>query len=231
MKIEFQNHNRFNEILPPQPASRFIPEWYKTMPNFVYGKKVPDGTGHTSGTVKTCIPFLDTLTSGYIIPLPCDVFVALDDEGAQVFEYRMNEQVTLHRHAQLSAYPDVAKLGKEHAVPKFTNAWGIKTPPGYSCLFTTPLHRDLPFKLFEGIVDTDSYHLPIHFPFLMKDPKWEGLIPVGTPMAQIFPFRRDSWELEIVKFNETEEKKIRSILNKKIFDSYKTHWWKKKSYR
>ncbi len=52
----------------PRPASRFIPEEYKKLERFT------EGNIHEP-TVKVCIPFLDSLTAGYIIPFDQDYLV------------------------------------------------------------------------------------------------------------------------------------------------------------
>jgi len=58
----------FVDVWPhPKPASKFIPDEYKKLPRFANGNMhVP--------TLKTCIPFLDSLTAGYIIPFDQDYF-------------------------------------------------------------------------------------------------------------------------------------------------------------
>ena len=52
----------------PKPASRFIPEEYKKLERFY------NGDMHKA-TLKTCIPFLDSLTMGYIISFDQDYVV------------------------------------------------------------------------------------------------------------------------------------------------------------
>ena len=52
----------------PQPASRFIEPAYKNLERFA-NKNLHDST------VKTCIPFLDSMTAGYIIPFDQDYVV------------------------------------------------------------------------------------------------------------------------------------------------------------
>ena len=83
-----------------------------------------------------------------------------------------------------------------------------------------------------GIVDTDKYVAPVNFPFVINDPKFEGLISKGTPIAQIIPFKRNSWKMKIGNKNNIKEiesniKKLRTV----IFDSYKNHWRVAKDYK
>ena len=54
------------EVWPhPKPASRYIPEEFKKLQRF------KDGNLHVK-TIKTCMPFLDSLTMGYIIKYRLD---------------------------------------------------------------------------------------------------------------------------------------------------------------
>jgi hypothetical protein len=43
-----------------------------------------------------------------------------------------------------------------------------------------------------GIVDSDKYHGAGNIPFFLKE-EFEGLIPKGTPYAQIIPIKRAEW--------------------------------------
>jgi hypothetical protein len=86
---------------------------------------------------------------------------------------------------------------------KFTSPYVIKTPPGYSCIFTHPFNQVSPFLTLTGVVDTDMHPLAVQFPFLMlKD--WEGTIKAGTPIVQIIPFKRDDWNHSVNKPNKLD---------------------------
>lgn len=51
------------------------------------------------------------------------------------------------------------------AACKFHSYWTILTPPGWSCQFVDPLNRcnDV-FEIIAGVVDTNTYRAPLHFP-------------------------------------------------------------------
>ena len=73
----------------------------------------------------------------------------------------------------------------------------MELPEGYSALYTHPLNRfELPFLTMSGIVDNDHVRLPGTMPFFFLKAV-TGIIPAGTPYAQIFPFRREHWQSEI----------------------------------
>jgi len=99
-------------------------------------------------------------------------------------------------------------------------------------LFVQPFHRESVFTILPGIVDTDKYSPPINFPFVLNDINFTGLIPAGTPIAQVIPFKRDSWNLKFGK--EKDILKITSdhtLLRSKFFDGYKTLFRQTKEYK
>ena len=115
-------------------------------------------------------------------------------------------------------------------VLKFHQPWTIKTPPGYSCIFTTPFNNRRPYKLIDGIVDTDTYPLFINCPFYWTaDLKEEVLLKKGDPLVQVIPYKREEWVQEVE--SEDYDKRHFVKLHSKIDDSYKNQWWKKKSFK
>jgi hypothetical protein len=227
MKITFTNTSGYEELEQPKPASLLVPDWYKNTESYVSGTKKPTGDGGTSATVKRCMPVFDAMTSGYIIESPADVYVSIKD-GNQWFEWSDMGLISFHPIEQAPLHPDK----KPHAYPKWMNYWSIRTPKGYSTLFVQPFHRESLFTILPGIVDTDEYYAPVNFPFVINDPQFEGLIPKGTPIAQVIPFKRDSWKMEIG--NQEDLKKQANIskkLSSKFFDRYKTMFWSRKEYK
>ena len=226
MKIIFTNISGV-DIEQPQPASKFIPDWYKNMESYTDGNKKPDGAGGTKATIKKCIPVFDAITAGYIITLPADVYVSIKDEQ-QYFEWSSLGLVQFHPVVQAPEHPN----RKPHAYPKWMNPWCIKTPKGYSTLFVQPMHRESVFTILPGIVDTDTYTAPVNFPMVINDPNFEGMIPKGTPIAQVIPFKRENWQMEIGSIKELKEQNsITQKLQTKFFDRYKQMFWTRKEYK
>jgi hypothetical protein len=85
MKITFTNTSGIH-IEQPQPAYKFIPDWYKNMESYIGGNKKPTGGGNTDATIKRCMPVFDAITAGYIITSPADVYVSIR-ESDQFFEW------------------------------------------------------------------------------------------------------------------------------------------------
>jgi hypothetical protein len=117
---------------------------------------------------------------------------------------------------------------------RMDSPWTIKTPKGYSVMVLNPLHRENSvFRIFEGIVDTDNHPSPLNFPFTLLEPNFEGLIPAGTPFAQIIPFKRDSWKMKIEELGIPLQKhfvKENYKLQSSFWNFYKNKIWARKSF-
>ncbi len=223
-------------VKEPTPALRHIPEYYKKLKSHM-------NQSNKSVTVKKCIPFLDALTSGYIIPFPVDIQFVYDFEEEKV-KWELSTVISdtaIARDLWPSAHDNIQMPNElrfpnrtVEAVFKFSNIWKIKTPPGYSCIFTQPFNRVSSFKIIDGIVDTDTFDTQINFPFY-----WTGaidkptLLKEGTPMVQVIPFKREKWKMNIERedFNPVEEDLNMIKRQSKIFDNYKTKYWNKKEYK
>jgi len=218
----------------PQPASQYLPEWYKKMATYTGGEKKrwvfseQDNNYHTYATIKKCLPVFDAITAGYIITTYCDIDVVILETGEQMFYWTQFDSIMFHAVEQA---PDHPKAGL-FAYPKFRNPWAIKTPAGYSVLIIPPMHRDSPFEIFEGVVDTDKWSSAVNLPFQFKDPSWTGTIPAGTPIAQVIPFKREDWVSELGNQDDYNNHihlltKLKSVW----YDAYKNFWRSPKSYK
>ena len=72
MRIRFRCDPALIGQLPrPSPAREFLPDWLRQMPRHAFS----DLHDQDVRTVKHCPPFLDAMSQGFTIPLPCDVRV------------------------------------------------------------------------------------------------------------------------------------------------------------
>lgn len=217
--IQFMPEMPHLDIPQPAPSVKFLPEWYKNIPSVGKDKII---------TVKTCIPFLDSMTAGYMIPTPCDLEFG---NGEWRHNSVLGKPVSSHTQFQIENAEIDSDLDELHPW-KFNNNWRIVTPKGYSTLFVHPTNRtELPFRSITGFVDTDVHPVVINFPFLLKK-GWEGTIPAGTPMIQAIPVKRDDWEMNIRNLKPDEKQEYNSwrIMNPP-FGVYKKNWWQRKSYK
>lgn len=237
-KIKFTKIINVSKKYYPSSAYNNIPKWYKEAESYLSGKKEPTGQGATSATIKRCMPVFDAITAGYIIYTYTDVYVSkknvLDEYGNSTgekinwYEWPSHEPIAFHPIEQAKNHP----LNNGMPYPKWINPWSIKTPKGYSVLFTAPMHRESIFTILDGIVDTDTYDAPVNFPFVLNNVDFEGLIPAGTPLAQIIPFKREEWNMDFG--NEKDIRKqfeTSNFLRTSFFDSYKNKFRQIKIYK
>ena len=230
MKITFTDTDgAIPQAYYPTPASASIPDWYKNLESYIGGNKKPDVNAKTPATIKRCMPVFDAISGGYILYTYTDVYVSTRIDTPW-YQWHSFEPISFHPINQAPTHPGRKNL--KGGYPKWNNPWSIKTPKGYSCLFTQPMHREAPFKILDGIVDTDVYTAPVNFPFVLNDWQWEGMIPAGTPMAQVIPFKREAWQMEIGTDKDFKEQQdITNYLRTSFFDSYKNKFRKPKEYK
>ena len=175
------------------------------------------------------MPFLDALTSGYIIPFDQDYIVDATETDLSISSANKEpEPAGFHSKTQLPLGDD---KGKEN-LGKFHNKWLIKTPPGYSCLFIQPLNRiEERFEAISGVVDTDMYINVINFPFHWKKWNQQTLLKKGEPMIQVIPFKRESWKKWSGFIMEIAHGQTLRLLESKFIDRYKKMFWNKKSFK
>jgi hypothetical protein len=234
--IFYPKSEKIKQIIPcPQVVS--APKWFKEIP--VYQKQVGSVSndklivenGIPNYTAKACMPFLDSLTTGYSFNLWCDIQVRINPDGATTISWGNTDEdlspIVSRPEPEGFAVPN----GFNSLVFSWTSAWGIKTPKGYSSLLTHPFNRtDLPFLTTTGIMDTDRWGIWGTQPFhLQKD--FEGVIEAGTPIIHIYPFKRDNWKSEI-NDSLTEWANYENIKRSSKFRGYyKNNYWSKKNFR
>lgn len=232
MKISFIPSSKDIEtVVPaPKPAKEYLPRWYLEKDRF-YGGRPKISDGHVSNnTIKACLPFYDSMTHGYIQESWCDIFIEFSDDGSNV-KY------------DFSSFPTIMSLRDSVSIDisddfyKFEfvwhSPWMPKVPNGWSVMFKSPSNRmDLPFVSLDGIVDSDNFYLsdPGSYPFFIKKSKKNIFIPKGTPMYQMIPIKRESWESEYSKFDHEENLKMIHKSSSVFFSSYKKFFHVKKNF-
>jgi len=224
----------YKNVAKPYPAKESIPEWWKSMPAYGVSKNNLEGkfdlgpTRTTNATPKKCTPMLDSLLSGYIIPLWSDVFVRTKEvEDPQIF-WRTNRDV-FTEHGRV---PVPAPVGYSEKVFKYMNKWNVVTPPGYSTLVIQPNgYLNTGMNAVSAIIDTDG---DIHqlLPPLRIQNGFNGIIEKGTPVVQVIPFKRDDWDSEFVHLLDGEINDIHdATFGSTLVNHYVKNTWKKKHFK
>lgn len=231
-RIKFiPNYESINEYIDfPKPAKYFIPDWYKKSTRFMDGNKYTINESNIPD-IKSCIPFLDSLSSGYIQTIWFDIQVESDNDHAflkwnnsgleNVWGTRLEDTA---RHM-----PKPNDVTKDHYIFKYP--YSIKTPPGYSTIFTQPFNRfDSPFIALTGIVDTDTLITNGNYPIFIRK-NYSGVVRANTPILQMIPFKRDSWVSNVEEY-ENNKDYLKQLSNKIAcqYGYYKNFIWKRKEY-
>jgi hypothetical protein len=194
MNIVFRCDPALIALLPrPVPAKAALPDWLRQM-----APRVPSSVHQRSiRTVKQCPPFVDAMTHGFVIPLPCDVTV---DAGQFSWDWPLPAlSVPGHPRAPLSFHVPEQLIGSplargHQSAVKFNSFWTIELEPGWSLMAVHPINRDdLPFRTLTGLVDADRFNaVGINFPAIWTDPVFSGVLRRGTPIAQCYPVVRET---------------------------------------
>jgi hypothetical protein len=236
--IEFSSHEEFMPI--PKPSKNYIPEWYSKASAFFGGKPKLDRTGMNIA-MKSCVPFMDTMLTGYTAELWTDLQITQGPNGPEILwpgaAIGTSTMDTEQVHNPLSvrgpeaSYPMPAPAGYHDTHFVWHNPYLIKTPPGYSVLITQPLNQyNLPFMTLSGVVDCDKDLMPTgRLPFFVRE-GFEGVVPRGTPIYQIIPFKREKWDsvenTQLRKDNLRRGYNVASVM----YGWYKKNLWSKKEY-
>ncbi len=159
------------------------------------------------------------MSMGWIIPLAADVEIKSNNDASGI-EYNWQfHRSMIENHAKDQVTNEKCPAPHADQPPmKWMNWWAIKCPPGYSLLFVPPLNRpNKHFTIFSGLVDADGYFEFINFPFVWNTPNFHGIIPAGTPLAQVIPIKRDTLlKNSIVReFTEQDNKDIETTRAKR----------------
>jgi hypothetical protein len=216
-------HDAELEGVFPSPVSAL-----KKAPDFFKAIKSQSSNHPASGTVKRCIPFLDALSAGFIIPLWADLYVFAENGNLSLSfpeNMPMKKSIESHNYIQMKDHPLSEKpYGKDFM--KFLNPWVIETDDGYSCLFTSPLnHLETRIKILDGVVDTDTYYNNVNFPFIWTGGDGEFFIPKGTPLVQVIPFKREEYSVEVGVTDEARRRNVNGVLGTHIKNGYRQEFW------
>jgi hypothetical protein len=235
MKIDFVPMNKEIETVvpPPKPAREYIPQWYKDMELFVGGKKHYSNGSISNKTVKLCMPFGDTFSTGYIQETWCDLYLNAEEDGQIEYHFPTSPELVGFRNNDPNGSIKIPDQFSQQEC-NWRQPWSPVLPKGYSMLITHPLNRvDLPFHTLSGIVDSDSFvveRFPNNLPFYLYK-GFSGVIPAGTPMFQMIPIKRESWHHLVSCFNESNAMKNIHNARKKFYGAYRDTYWSKKDYK
>lgn len=196
---------------PPVPAGKMIPDWYKEIPPFapVDKKYIPT---ENIGSVKKCMPVLDYMRTGYIIRNPYQsVIKSKIDDGFYGAEHATAKKDFIGANPHQQCPIDIDNR-KTHYV-KIHQPWMVKTPPGYSSFFFQPHYFfNKKLEILPGIIDTDKFTEPVSLVSVLHAN--EVTLEPGDPLVVVFPFKRESWEMDLKKIDHLPQSIFKFMLLK-----------------
>lgn len=197
MNITFRCDPALIDLLPrPVPAKAMLPDWLRRMAP----RAASPVHQRSIRTLKQCPPFVDAMSHGFMLLLPCDVTVKAGQFSWNWALPALN--VPGHPRAPLSFHVPEQLAGSPLAhvarsALKFNSFWTVELDPGWSLMAVHPVNRDdLPFRLVTGLVDADRFNdVGINFPAVWTDLAFEGVLQRGTPVAQCYPVPREAMTL------------------------------------
>jgi len=188
----------------PQPASKFFPEWFKKI------KPTVRPTLEGKRTIRDCPVFAEYLTQGYIIPMWCDTILKFNSNDRT---WQWNTSAFVPRKG-ISSWDDhddsqyidfIPVENKENMVVlKAICPWHVKVSKGYS-LYQQQMyyHYNSDWEILPGSIHSDLYH-EINQQVLIKKADKEIFIPRGAPFVWYIPYKREKYNLQVVKQGEEE---------------------------
>lgn len=185
-----------------------------------------------------CPGMQDYSSAGYIITAHCDYEIKANGSGVVVkVGHGVGPKDTAERfqaqnfeHALVEGWAKIEKVKK--ASLKIPQPWFIEAKPGYSAYVLPALmHSDFLDKIFiyPGVVDFDKYHT-INLVFsVIKE--CEFVIPVGTPILHILPFKREEMTAVCGKATAHEADKAVHNFASRLNHYYTRYLHSKKSYK
>lgn len=243
-KIKFGSARPYNneedqKDLIPSAAKNHHPQWWKDATIYwlnddhepILASYNKDDEEEKSLGYKACPALLDVFSSGYVLRTPTDImFVQYENQPHVIIDEKFKDFCA--ERSDMPTFPIPAGYSKKHF--HWWPNWGIELPQGYSALVVSPLNRyDLPFLTISGIIDSDRYTMPGLTPFFLKE-GFSGLIPKGTPFAQVIPIKREDWNSELIYYSDEQMyQRHLDVVEKyrvKFGGIYKRKTWVKKSY-
>lgn len=193
--------------LLPEPASNFIPEWYKNVPvkkNIAYSDGYVPQLKSNYKSVKQCPSFVEVFKEGYVLKAVTDMWFYYD-ELKNIYRYELPhedsfQKIEIHSNDQYVDYLPASSNIK--FVFKYASPFLVFTEPGYSIRqMPIPYDFNKDWHSSYGVFKTDKLHeanVQINF----TSNKKEILIKQGTPLCVHIPYKRIKTSVKIVDLNK-----------------------------
>ncbi len=204
---------------PVVPARSILPYWLKKQLEKKNVKFVK------------CPGMHDQSHQGYLITAWSDIHIKANSQGVIVDMPLVGEASLKAQFMDFDLVDGLAPIreGVAKKIVKLPGPWGIYTKKGYSA-YVLPATFHSPFLdklyVYGGVVDYENFHT-VNFIFSPLGP-CEFTIPMGTPLLQVIPFKRESMHAETGHATRLESDQHRYSMPTRVLSAYRHLFHKKK---
>lgn len=216
---------------PPQLTRMVQPKWLKAQIEKAKAEKVSGG----KGVVKfvRCPGMHDYSQEGYLILAHTDIHIKANSAGQSIHLPQCHDPVLQPSPMDFEVIDGMAPIQSTvpRAVTKIPLPYGIYMEPGHSAhLLPALMHADYLDKIFvyPGTVDYDTFHVA-NFIISVLQP-CEFVIPAGTPLLHVLPFKRVSYHGTTGPATRKEIAQLRFGFPSRVMGFYRKMFHTKKIY-
>lgn len=199
-------YNSIKEFSPIVPARDLFPDWWRNTPSssFNWDNLQP------VNTAKSCPGIIQSLTTGFIMPLWSDLAIQYSDSQ---YQYQFSDMQTM-----LSDHPDYQSPNfcEDYWKFKIHSPWILNTP--VKLMYTSPFYHNtsssFPFIIPPAIVPPIKHLCGTQvFIFAKKEQKLNRtVLKSGTPLMHIIPLTESKVTIRCEVVSESEYSKKISIV-------------------
>jgi hypothetical protein len=196
------------------------PDWLKKQKNYE----------NSRDKFLNCPGMADYLKAGYIIPAWGNIKIKANRADTITIVDSHNPIVTPMNYKLVDGLVPIESSVKPK-VTKIVAPWAIFTKPGYSAyllpaIYHSPFLKDL--YVYSGIVDYDDFTVCNFLFTALRECEIE--IPVGTPLLQVIPFKREDITAVSMRGSIVDQEKSAFHFPQKLKAAYRKFCHKRKKY-
>jgi len=211
------------ELYPPQPANKFLPEWYKK--NKISNKLNLFGPDKEHPHAKNCPAIQEEMLNGIVLPAWSDIWIDMKDNEVN-WKTTVGENFFIPNWKWIGSHnlQQIKSMNLNTIVNfgilKLFSPYYFSTPKGYGLSFRDVFyHHRKDIRLLPGMVETDIWH-EVNFPFEftqdITNQETKFIIEAGSPLMLLTPYKiNEKYNLKLNKFNDKfygKQKKNTSLM-------------------
>jgi hypothetical protein len=222
IKVDFFTSNAaVFEHARPVRATRFIPEWWRSLPTTDYA---PLSLAPTM-SMRTCAGFIDLYTSGLIQPLWSDLNIMVTPEGR--YEYKFADcESSIDQHAAFQFQNSPFSNGFVHL--KLNSPWVFNTNKDIKWAVVPPLWNGIGVDdayVAHGVLRSGSINIPININVFIRQRKETVVhrMPFGLPLAHMIPLSeaRIAPRYHLVSDEELNRRKCQTAVSRFFVNKFR----------